>query len=143
MATQATLSGETAKATRRSYTREFKLGVVAQYRASTLYATSKVYCLNTKTILRWAHPKGSKHAKHNSKGTFSDLEAALYEEYQALWRKGLKVKGYWFRVRARQLLSAMHPEATFCILGLLVQGFQGSTWHLPEKTDQHLSTTSS
>ena len=122
MASQATLFGQpSAKATRKSYTREFKLDVVAKYRVSSLYATSKQYSLNTKTILRWAAAqeqikdsrKGSKHVLHKCKGALPDLEAALFEEYQELRKKGLKVKGYWFRIRARQLLDSMHPEATF------------------------------
>ena len=57
MASQLTLFGDSTvsvntKSTRRSYTREFKLGVVAHYRDNTLYATSKHFGLNTKTILR-------------------------------------------------------------------------------------------
>lgn len=103
--TQLDLFGENAKTTRKSYTREFKLDVVTWYRQNTLYATSKKFSLNTKTILRWAanetsikeSKKGSKHAKHAVKGAQHEIEAALYQEYKDLRSKGLKVKGYWFK----------------------------------------------
>ena len=45
-----------AKATRKSYTREYKLQVVKHYRDpnNTLYATSKAFNVSTKCILLWA-----------------------------------------------------------------------------------------
>ena len=118
---QLNLFGENAKHTRKSYTREYKLSVVAWYRQHNLYATSKKFSLNTKTILRWAaveseikkSKKGSKHMMHTAKGEHHEMEAALYQEYKKLRRKGLKVKGYWFKFRARQLLTEMNPETSF------------------------------
>ena len=118
---QLDLFGENAKRTRKSYTREFKLSVVTWYRQHNLYTTSKKFSLNTKTILRWAaaeseikkSKKGSKHMKHTAKGEHHEMEAALYQKYKELRRKGLKVKGYWFKLRARQLLTEMNPETSF------------------------------
>ena len=123
---------ENTKSTRRSYTREFKLSVVAHYRDNTLYATSKHFGLNTKTILRWAadqdkirkSKKGSKHVKHQRKAVYPDMEEVLYQEYQEHRRKGLKVKGYWFKARARQLMSEMHPDAPFRVSEGWFTGFK-------------------
>ena len=124
MATQVTLDGTSpagSKASRKSYTREYKLSVVEVYRSSTLYATAKRFGLNTKTILRWAadeekirqSSKGSKHAKHCRKADYADMEAVLFDDYKELRKKGLKVKAFWFRTRAIQLMEQMHPEVTF------------------------------
>ena len=137
MASQLTLFGDSTvsvntKSTRRSYTREFKLGVVAHYRDNTLYATSKHFGLNTKTILRWAadqdkirkSKKGSKHVKHQRKSVYPDMEYVLYQEYQEHRKKGLKVKGYWFKARARQLMSEMHPDAPFRVSEGWFTGFK-------------------
>ena len=41
------------------------------------------------------------------------MEAALLEEFKEMRRKGLKVKGYWLKLRAKQLLSQMEPENNF------------------------------
>ena len=54
--------------------------------------------------------------KHAAKGEQHEMEAALYQEYKELRRKGLKVKGYWFKLRARQLLTEMNPETSFKFL---------------------------
>ena len=127
MASQLTLSGdsmENTKTTQRSYT-----SVVAHYRDNTLYATSKHFGLNTKTILRWAadqdkirkSKKGSKHVKPQRKAVYPDMEEVLYQEHR---RKGLKVKGYWFKARARQLMSEMHPDAPFCVSEGWFTGFK-------------------
>ena len=72
-------SMENTKSTQRSYNRESKLSVVAHYRDNTLYATSKHFGLNTKTILRWAadqdkirkNKKSSKHVKHQRKSVYT------------------------------------------------------------------------
>ena len=39
-----------------------------------------------------------------------DGEEAL-SEYRELRKKGLKVKGWWFRARAKQIVSEMQPDA--------------------------------
>ena len=72
-------------------------------------------------ILRWAaaereikkSKKGSKHMKHTAKEEHHEMEPALYQEYKEFRRKGLKVKGYWFKLRAGQLLTEMNPETNF------------------------------
>ena len=112
-----------AKATRKSYTHEYKLQVVKHYRDpnNTLYATSKAFNVSTKCILRWAEDekkiqksaKGSKHTKHSKTGTHHEMEERLYQEFKDLRSKGLKVKSYWFKIRGKQILAEMEPDANF------------------------------
>ena len=72
--------------------------------------------MNTKTILRWvADEEKLKKAKKESKRTitvrkaaFPEMEAALYQEYRSLRKRGLKVKGFWSKTRGRKLLEQMH-----------------------------------
>ena len=97
------------KAQRKSFTREFKLNVIRYYQKNNLYRTSKCYELNTKTILRWIKQeskikdasKQSKHLKHQQKVMHPEMEEKLYDEYKKLCKKGLKVKGYWFKLRSQ------------------------------------------
>ena len=51
--------------------------------------------------------------KHTAKEEHHEMEPALYQEYKELRRKGLKVTGYWFKLRAGQLLTEMNPETSF------------------------------
>ena len=39
------------------------------------------------------------------------MEAKLYIEYQALQKKALKVKGWWFRVCVKLILTELEPES--------------------------------
>ena len=57
--------------------------------------------------------KGSKRTITVRKAAFPEMEAELYQEYKSLRKRGLKVKGFWFKTRGRQLLEQMHPEASF------------------------------
>ena len=41
------------------------------------------------------------------------MEAVLYDDYKEPRKKGLKMKRFWFRTRARQLMDQMHPEVSF------------------------------
>ena len=89
-------SAPRGKNERKSYTREFKLGVVKFYKENNLYRTHKAYSLNTKTILRWVRDeknieksrKGSKHIQHHRKAAHPDLEEQLYREFKDLRKKG-------------------------------------------------------
>ena len=108
---------DSGKAKRKSYTREFKLTVINHYCENNLYQTSKRFSLNTKTILRWVADeeklkKGSKCTITVRKAAFPEMEAALYQEYKSLRKRGLKVKCFWFKTRGRQLLEQMDPEAS-------------------------------
>ena len=42
---------------------------------------------------------------------YLEIEAKLYDEYKQLRRQGLKVKGYWFKIRGKQLLTQMNLDS--------------------------------
>ena len=46
------------------------------------------------------------------------MEERLQSEYKDLGKQGLKVKGWWFRLRARQILGELQSFATL-MLGFL------------------------
>ena len=133
---QTTLDGgiitQTSKAKRKSYTREYKLLVVQFYKENNLYQTAKKFSLNTRTIGRWVSDvekirkskKSSKRANFLRKCQFPDVEEELYREYKDLRKKGLKVKGFWFRTRGKQLLSRLHPDASFLFSDSWFDGFK-------------------
>ena len=114
---------DNCKQKRKSYTRETKLKVIEFYysRRKNLYQTCKQFELNTKTVLRWIKDekkirdskKGSKHTKHDRRAKYPDVEERLYREYRDLRRKGLKVKGWWFRTKAKQIFEELYPDETF------------------------------
>ena len=52
------------------------------------------------------------------------MEAQLIEEFRELRRKGLKVKGYWFKIRAKQILAQLKPEAQFAFSDGWFTGFK-------------------
>lgn len=134
MSTQLSLSGAPVKPTRNSYTREFKLKVVKYYRdpQNTIYATSKNFGVSSKCILRWARnetkihksSKGSKHVSHLKVGTHHIMEELLHQEFTELRRKGLKVKAFWFRTRAKQLLEELEPGTAFSFSSGWFDGFK-------------------
>ena len=92
---------QAVKLKRKSYTREFKLKVVTFYRENNLYQTSKLFSLNTRTILRWAKDEGqiekarngSKHVQHHRTATHPEMEAELYCEYKQLRKQRLEGQG--------------------------------------------------
>lgn len=128
-----------AKVTRKSYTREFKLEVVKFKETNNLYQTCKFFKLNSKTVLRWVKDrekikkgkKGSKHIQHQRRADYPEMEEELYKEYKELRKKGLftstaivscnsyrvliglKVKGYWFKTRAKQLHAKIYHDKPF------------------------------
>ena len=111
MARQVSLTGTAVKTPRKSYSREFKLQVIKFYcdPQNTLYATSKHFSVDKKCILRWAHEetrikkssKGSKHCRHAKGGTYEKTEEVLAKEFLDLREKGLRMRGYWFKVRSK------------------------------------------
>ena len=104
--------------TRKSYTREYKLKVVRFYHQNNLYQTSKRFSLNTNTIGRWVADEGkiknskkaSKRMKHSRRCQFLEMEEELYRESKKLRKQGYKVKGFWFRIRGKEILQQMNPD---------------------------------
>ena len=131
---QGTLAGQPVNKpqTRKSYTREYKLEVVRFYHEHNLYQTSKRFSLNTKTIGRWVadkekikkSKKASKRVKYTRRCQFPEVEEELYREYKKLRKQGFKVKGFWFKGRAKQILHRMNPDASFLFSDSWFDGFK-------------------
>ena len=119
---------------RKSYTREEKLKIVRYYyeNGKNLYQTCKKFSQNTRTVQRWLQAeekihdskKGSMRVKFERRAQHPEMEERLHREYKELRKKGLKVKGWWFRLRARQILSELQPEANFCYSDTWFTGFK-------------------
>ena len=58
--------------------------------------------------------KGSKHRQHVGPPLYPKMERQVYFEYKQLCKQGLKVKGYWFRIRAKQIMEVTNPESSVC-----------------------------
>ena len=131
---QATIEGFAVQENRarKSYTREFKIQVVRFYHENNLYQTSKKFSLNTKTIGRWVRDeakikkskKASKRVSFTRQCQFPEMEEELYREYKQLRRQGFKIKGYWFKERAKQLLKEMNPDSSFKFSDSWFDGFK-------------------
>ena len=129
----AILSKETRslKRSRRSYTREEKIRVVSWYKEndSNLYKTCKKFTLNTKTVMRWI--KDEEKIKKSKKGTkrvmfirsaqFPLMEEQLHAEFRQL---RIKIKGWWFKNRAKQIFNEQYPGQNFSFLDGWFAGFK-------------------
>ena len=91
-----------------------KLDVLKWYSLNgrNLYRTCQRFSLNTKTVLRWIKnqstiydsKKGRKRIQFRRTAEHPNIEETLYKEYRGLRQSGLKVKGWWFKMRGEQLL---------------------------------------
>ena len=68
--------------------------------------------------------KGSKHRQYVRPPLYPEMEQQLYLEYKQLHKQGLKVKGYWFRVRAKQIMEVTNPESSACFSNSWFDGFK-------------------
>ena len=129
------------KQKRWSYTREKKLEIVSFYKeTNNMYKTCQEYNINSKNLLCWA--KQEKEIKRSKGGRrynyslqlasilifgmfvfyrrvgfdwsakFLELEEKLHSEFQELRRKGIKVKGWWFKARAKEIFILITPSNT-------------------------------
>ena len=113
-----------AKEKRRQYSREKKMEVLTFYyeiAKENKYRTCQKFGINKKCLLRWIAQEetirkaawGAKWIGSRRRAFWPDVEVKLLEEFEELRQKGLKVKNWWFRTRARQLMEELHPEADF------------------------------
>ena len=108
---------------RRSYTREEQLKVTHWYwnNDQNLYQTCKKFNLNSRTVLRWIKDerkikdsrKCCKCVEFDRTSQYPAMEVTLYKEYWSLRERGIKIKGWWFKARAKQLLEAAHMNSQF------------------------------
>ena len=117
-----------------SYTREEKLKVTQWYwnNGQNWYQMCKKFGLNSRTVLRWIKDerkikdskKGRKRVEFNRKSQYPAMETTLYKEYRSLREWGIKIKGWWFKARAKQLLEAAHMESQFKFSNAWFHGFK-------------------
>uniref|UniRef100_A0A1X7TTA4 DDE-1 domain-containing protein n=1 Tax=Amphimedon queenslandica TaxID=400682 RepID=A0A1X7TTA4_AMPQE len=106
--------------TRKSYTREEKLKLVTFYHKNSenMYQNCKRFQLNNRTVKRWVtNEKAIKESKKRRKRIMFErqaehpgMEQKLYKEYKELRKKGLKVKRWWFMLRAKAILEDFKPD---------------------------------
>ena len=87
--------------------REFKARYKFEVKASTYNPW-----INQEHKLRNSKYK-SKKAGAGRHAAFPDMEKKLFEEFQELRGKGVKVKEWWFRSRCKQLMAELHPGVEF------------------------------
>ena len=138
---QCSLTGLDMPKRRKSYSREYKLAVVEFWRAheKNVSRTAQHFYIDRKMVQRWvkdeekikASRKGAKKVKHDRRAEYPDMEEQLHSEYRELRRRGLKVKGWWFQQRGKQIFEASREDLQ--VLGQLVHCLQSTIPHqLPE-----------
>ena len=116
-------SAGSSKKTRKSYSRDEKLKVLSYYNKNdqNAYKTCKYFSINSKNLHRWlkdeskirASKRGSRRNQFDRRAEYLDMEEKLHSEFRELRRKGLKVKAWWFKNRAKQILLSTNPGCTF------------------------------
>ena len=77
--------------------------------------------MNSRTVKRWIvvkkaikeSKKGRKRVKFSRTAKHPEMEEKLYDSYKELRRKGLKVKRWWFLLKAKSILKEIDSESTF------------------------------
>ena len=108
-------AGAPGKRTRKSYTRDDKLKVISYYNTNgcNAYKTCKFF---DKNLHRWlkdetklrSSKRGSRRLNFDRRAIYPDMEEKLHSEFRELRRKGLKVKAWWFKTRAKQNIKSTH-----------------------------------
>ncbi len=55
----------------------------------------------------------TRRVKHKRSGEHPAMEEQLHTEFRELRRKGIKIKGWRFKTRAKQILDTSDPAHTF------------------------------
>ena len=124
---------------RKQWTREQKLEFIALYkkyksksRAAKELQVKYKHTLNSRTYNRWITNEckirsagyGSKKIGCGRKACYPDMEKRLHDEFTAMREKGMKVKEWWFRSRAKQLMQELYPKAEFTMSNSWFQKFK-------------------
>jgi transposase-like protein len=107
---------------RKSYSRETKLAAVQYFKqCNNKYQTAKRFHVKPSTLRGWLQNAAKIKASHRGtrkigcgrKAFWPDMEEELYLQYQKLRSDGLKVKGWWFEAKSKELMKDMHPGEEF------------------------------
>ena len=111
------------KKQRRSFSREYKLGVVDWYLENerNIAVTARRYGLARKQVRTWVNSeekiqKQKPKSKASGRGCTSKypiMEGILYDEYKQGRENGRIIKRRWFDARAKQLISEHYPDEEF------------------------------
>ena len=107
---------------RRSFTGEFKLGVIKHYRkhGQSIHHTSDKYKIDRKQVRNglkneetiFGQKKRTK-AIRRGKVRFPDLEQKLYDEFIQKRNEGRIIKKWWFMPRAKQIVRSDYDARLF------------------------------
>ena len=104
---------------RRSFTREFNLGVIKHYRkhGQSIHHTSDKYKIDRKQVRNWLKKeetifdqKKRTKAIRRGKVRFPELEQKLYDEFIQKRNEGRIIKKWWFMSRAKQIVRSDYDD---------------------------------
>ena len=108
---------------RSSYTREFKLSVIAFYYHTAnknFSSTAREFKLDRKQVRDWVNSEFAiseqnrgQRARRWTPALYPVMEDQLYYEFKKARAVGQRVKSWWFYTRGKQILAEMHPGNTF------------------------------
>ena len=132
--------------TRSSYTREYKLQVVAFYHdraKGNLHRTANEFEIDRKQVRSWVKnestirkQKYTQRAQRGRVAMFPVMEEALYAEFREARKVGKRVKEWWFRIRGKQILNEMHSNNTFKFSRNWLQRFM-KRWRISLRRKTH------
>lgn len=108
------------RASRRSFTREFKLSVVQWFHShgKNILRTSSNFKVDRKQVRQWIKneeqirkQKGTSKSVRGRKALYPLLEKRLIEEFSERRALGKIVKKWWFISRAKTLIKELYPNA--------------------------------
>ncbi len=111
-----------SKDKRKSYSRETKLAAIQSYHeCHNKYKTAKKFGIKPSTLRGWLQnetkiqesSRGSRKVDCGIKAFWPDMEDEFHRQYRELREKGLKIKGWWFEAKLKELMREMHPEEEF------------------------------
>jgi transposase-like protein len=117
----AEVADPSAKATRCSFTREFKLSVIQWFHSNdkNILRTASYFKIDRKQVRQWIKneekirkQKRKSKTVRGRKEMYPLFEKKLFEEFSERRAQGKIVKKWWFISRAKKLLNELHPDIT-------------------------------
>lgn len=103
------------KATRKSYTREFKLEALEWLKknGNNVSAAARKFSVANKRVREWRasekqileEARGARASGRGRTASYPRMEQCLYKEFLDLRREGKKIRRWWFQNRGKQLMK--------------------------------------